>query len=53
MQPNFASQIRVAFSSIDLEHRLQIAGEREMTCNTSDVAVCCSSDFVDHLRAIR
>ena len=26
-----------------LEHRLQLAGRAEMTCSTSEVAVCCSS----------
>ena len=29
-----------------LEHRLQLAGRAEMTCSTSEVAVCCSSDSV-------
>ena len=41
--PNFASQIRVAFSSIASNTGSSSPGELEMTCNTSEVAVCCSS----------
>ena len=47
--PNLASQIRVAFPSMASKHRLQFAGELEMTFSTSEVAVCCSSE----LRAAR
>ena len=44
--PNLASQIRVAFSSIALNTGSSSPGELEMTCSTSEVAVCCSSDSV-------
>ena len=42
--PNFASQIRTAFSSIAWNTGSSSPGELEMTLNTSDVAVCCSSN---------
>src|SRR5215471_14861302 len=41
--PNLASQMRVAFSNIALKTGSSSPGELEMTFNTSDVAVCCSS----------
>ena len=42
--PNFASQMRVAFSNMARNTGSSSPGELEMTLNTSDVAVCCSSD---------
>ena len=36
--------MRVAFANIALNTGSSSPGELEMTCNTSDVAVCCSSD---------
>ncbi len=42
--PNFASQMRMAFSSMALNTGCKSPGELEMTVKTSDVAVCCSSD---------
>ena len=42
--PNFASQIRVAFSRMALNTGFSSLGELEMTCNTSDVAVCCVNE---------
>ena len=41
--PNFALQILTAFSSMALNTGSSTPGELEMTFNTSDVAVCCSS----------
>ena len=41
--PNFAPQMRVAFSSIALNTGSSSPGELEMTCSTSEVAVCCSA----------
>ena len=41
--PKLASQIRTAFFSIALNTGSSSPGEREMTCSTSAVAVCCSS----------
>ena len=41
--PNLASQMRVAFSSIAWNTGSSSPGELLMTCNTSEVAVCCSS----------
>ena len=41
--PTSASQIRVAFASIDWNTGSSSPGELEMTFNTSEVAVCCSS----------
>jgi hypothetical protein len=43
MTPNFASQMRVAFSSIVWNTGVSSPGELEMTRSTSEVAVCCSS----------
>jgi hypothetical protein len=42
--PNFASQIRVAFPNIVWNTPSNSPGELLMTRNTSEVAVCCSSD---------
>ena len=44
--PKFAPQIRVAFSSITLNTGSNSPGDALMTCKTSEVAVCCSSDSV-------
>ena len=44
--PNFASQMRVAFSSIAWNTGSSSPGDELMTRNTSAVAVCCSSDSV-------
>jgi hypothetical protein len=41
--PNLASQRRVALSSMAWNTGSSWPGELETTCNTSDVAVCCSS----------
>src|SRR5262249_1625501 len=41
--PNLASQMRVAFSSIDWNTGSKSPGKLLMTCSTSEVAVCCSS----------
>src|SRR6516165_2867131 len=41
--PNLASHMRVAFSSIAWNTGSSSPGELEITCSTSDVAVCCSS----------
>src|SRR6516165_1353739 len=41
--PNFASQMRVAFSSTELKTGSSSPGELEMAWRTSDVAVCRSS----------
>ena len=41
--PNFASQMRTAFSSMAWNTGSKLAGRRaEMTLSTSEVAVCCS-----------
>src|SRR5262245_7564817 len=40
--PNLAPQMRVALSSMVSNTGLRSPGEVEMTCRTSDVAVCCS-----------
>ena len=42
--PNLAPQIRTAFSNIAWNTGCNSPGELDMTCNTSEVAVCCSSD---------
>ena len=42
--PNLASHIRVAFSSMVSNTGSSSPGELEMTCRTSEVAVCCCSD---------
>ena len=39
--PNFASQIRTAFSSMASKTGSSSPGELEMTWSTSEVAVCC------------
>ena len=44
--PNLASQMRVAFSSMAWNTGSSSPGELEMTCSTSEVAVCCSSASV-------
>ena len=45
--PNFASQMRAAFSSMRLENGLQLAGRaRDDLEHLRLVAVCCSSDSV-------
>src|SRR5262245_60460701 len=44
MMPKLASQIRVAFSNMELKTGSSLPGELEMTFSTSEVAVCCSSD---------
>src|SRR5215471_15835526 len=41
-EPNFASQTRTAFASITWKTDSTSVGELLMTCNTSDVALCCS-----------
>ena len=41
--PNAASHRRIAFSSIASNTGARSPGEALMTCNTSAVAVCCSS----------
>ena len=43
MVPNFASQMRVAFSSMVWNTGSSSPGELLMTCSTSEVAVCCSN----------
>ena len=43
--PNSAPQSRVAFASMASKTGCRSPGELEMTCSTSEVAVCCSSDF--------
>ena len=42
--PNLASQTRVAFSSMVSNTGASSPGDELMTCRTSDVAVCCSSE---------
>ena len=49
--PNLASQMRVAFSSMAWNTGSSSPGELEMTCSTSEVAVCCSSASVKLARA--
>ena len=44
--PNFASQMRVAFSNMASNTGCSSPGELEMTFSTSLVAVCCSSNSV-------
>ena len=46
MMPNLASHSRIAFSSMASNTGSSSPGELEMTCSTSDVAVCCSSASV-------
>ena len=41
--PNLASQSRVAFASMVWNTGSSSPGELEITCSTSEVAVCCSS----------
>ena len=41
--PNLASQMRTAFASMAWNTGSSSPGELEMTCSTSEVAVCCSS----------
>ena len=43
-EPIFASQMRTAFASMVWKTGSSSPGEVEMTCSTSDVAVCCSKD---------
>ena len=43
IEPNFASQIRVALPSMASNTGSSSPGELEMTPSTSEVAVCCSS----------
>ena len=43
--PNFASQMRVAFSSIALNTGSSSPGDELMTFSTSEVAVCCWNDL--------
>jgi hypothetical protein len=43
IDPNAASQMRVALSRIVLNTGFSSPGELEITCNTSEIAVCCSS----------
>ena len=50
--PNVASQMRVAFSSIASNTGSSSPGDLLMTCSTSEVAVCCSSDLERSLRAL-
>ena len=42
MFPNVASQMRTAFASMVSKTGFNSPGELEMTCSTSEVAVCCS-----------
>jgi hypothetical protein len=42
IEPNAASQMRVAFSSMAWNTGFSAPGELEMTCNTSEVAASCS-----------
>ena len=42
--PNLASQMRAAFASMAWNTGSSSPGELEMTCSTSEVAVCCCSD---------
>jgi hypothetical protein len=42
--PNEASHGRIALSSMASNTGFRSPGEELMTCSTSDVAVCCSSD---------
>ena len=51
MIPIFASQMRVAFSSMLWNTGSSSPGVLLMTWRTSDVAVCCSSDFSQIMRA--
>ena len=44
--PNLASQMRIAFASMAWNTGSSSPGELEMTCSTSEVAVCCSSASV-------
>src|SRR6516165_636227 len=44
MFPNFASQIRTAFSNVAWNTGSSSPCELDMTRRTSDVAVCCSND---------
>src|SRR5262249_54266633 len=44
--PKLAPQMRVAFANIASKTGCKSPGEPEMTCSTSEVAVCCSSDSV-------
>src|SRR6266478_5879022 len=44
--PNLAPQMRVAFASMASNTGSSSPGDRLMTCSTSEVAVCCSSDSV-------
>ena len=43
MFPNVASQMRTAFASMVSKTGSNSPGDVEMTCSTSEVAVCCSS----------
>src|SRR5262249_10215472 len=43
IKPNLASQTRIAFASMAANTGCSSPGELEMTCSTSEVAVCCSS----------
>ena len=50
--PNLASQRRIAFSSIVSNTGCRSPGELLITFSTSDVAVCCSSDFGEIVGAL-
>ena len=43
MFPNVASQMRTAFASMVSKADSNSPGEFEMTCSTSEVAICCSN----------
>ena len=51
--PNLAPQIRAAFASMAWNTGSSSPGELEMTCSTSEVAVCCSSASASYCRACR
>ena len=44
--------MRAAFASIASNTGSKLAGELEMTCSTSEVAVCCSSASLKFARAL-
>ena len=50
--PNLASQIRTAFSNIVANTGWRSPGALLITWSTSEVAVCCSSDFGKFARAL-
>ena len=51
--PNLASQIRTAFCSMASNTGWRSPGELLMTWSTSDVAVCCSSEFAQFVEQPR